>query len=169
MSGWKCRQCGEWHDELPTHYGSVAPALYFDVPEHERSMRCALSSDQCIIDDKHFFIVGNLELPVVDCNEFFSWDVWVSLSKHNFDRAAELWNTPGREREPAYFGWLCTSLPGYPTTLHIKTMVHTRPVGERPYIEIEQSDHPLSIEQRRGITLERIQQIAEMLHDEEDR
>lgn len=145
------------------HYGAAAPALWFAIPEAERERRCVLSSDQCIIDDQHFFIVGNLELLVAGVEERFSWDVWVSLSDRNFARACELWEQPGRESEPPYFGWLSTSLPGYPNTLNLKTNVHTRAVGRRPWVELEPTDHPLAVEQREGITLARVREIAELV------
>jgi hypothetical protein len=147
------------------HYGAAAPALWFMIPEAEREQRCVLSSDQCIIDDKHFFIVGNLEIPVAGLDEPFSWDVWVSLSDTNFARACELWQKERRESEPPYFGWLSTALPCYPNTLNLKTRVHTREVGRRPWVELEPTDHPLAVEQREGITLARVQEIAEaVLH-----
>jgi hypothetical protein len=151
------------HDDLPMHYGAAAPALWFLIPEAEREQRCLLSSDQCIIDGKYFFIVGNLEIPVAGVDERFSWDVWVSLSDKNFSRACELWEREGRQSEPPYFGWLSTSLPGYPDTLSLKTMVHTREVGRRPWVELEPTDHPLAVEQREGITLARVQEIAELV------
>lgn len=165
MQGYRCRRCGEHHDEPPLHYGFQAPASWYLVPEGERSQRCLLSSDQCVIDDKHFFVVGNLELPVIGSERRFSWDVWVSLSAQNFGRAFDLWKQPGRESEPPYFGWLNSSVPGYSETLSLKTMVHTRPVGVRPLIELEPTDYPLAVEQRTGITWDRVQEIAEaVLH-----
>lgn len=95
-------------------------------------------------------------------DEVFSWGVWVSLSRENFSRSADLWDTLGREAEKPYFGWLTTDLPVYsPTTLNLKTHVHTRPVGERPNVELEPTDHPLAVEQRAGITLDRVREIAE--------
>jgi hypothetical protein len=91
----------------------------------------------------------------------FSWGVWVSLSRENFSRTADLWDTPGREAEKPSFGWLTTDLPVYPTaTLNLKTHLHTRPVGERPFVELEPTDHPLAVEQRTGITLDRVREIA---------
>jgi hypothetical protein len=105
-----------------------------------------------VIDDEHFFVRGLLEIPVLDSDGPFAWSVWVSSSKANFQRATELWNDSNRVSEPAYFGWLCNSIPGYPETLHLKTAVHTREVGLRPLIELEATDHLLSIEQRNGIT-----------------
>lgn len=87
-----------------------------------------------------------------------------SLSGANFERVHSLWTTPGREQEPPYFGWLSTELALYdPTTLQLKTHVHTQPVGQRPLIELEPTDHPLAVEQRTGITLARVQEFAETL------
>lgn len=60
-----------------------------------------------------------------------------------------------------YLGWLQSALPYEPTTLNLKTSVQTMPIGERPNIIVELSDHPLSIEQHHGITMARVQQIAE--------
>lgn len=162
MSGWRCRCCGEWHDELPMHYSAPAPALWYLIPEGEREARSELSTDLCLIDGEHGFIVGNLEIPVRGSEQFFSWDVWVSLSAANFRRTLELWEQPGREAEPPYFGWLCTRLPCYPETLHLKTLVQTRAVGRRPRVELEPTDYPLAVEQREGMTVERVREIAEI-------
>jgi hypothetical protein len=163
MRRWQCGSCGEWHDGFPLAYGPPAPVLWFTIPEDERERRALLSSDLCLIDEQHGFIVGNLEIPIIGSEKHFSWDAWVSLSLPNFKRAFQLWEQPGRESEPPYFGWLSSLLPGYPETLHLKTMVHTREVGRRPRIELEPTDHPLAVEQRRGITWERVQEIAELV------
>lgn len=159
---YKCSTCGETHDGLPFTFGSPAPAMWFGLPEDERDARAELSSDQCIIDEKWFFILGRIEIPVTDADENFYWLAWVSVSEANFLRMSELWETPGRENEPPYFGWLNTSLPCYDeSTIDVKTNLHTRPIGERPLIELEPTDHPLAVEQRNGINLARVQQIAE--------
>lgn len=161
VAGYTCRGCGQHHSELPMHYGAPAPAQWLSIPEPQRGERAALTSDTCVIDGRHFFVVGNLEIPVHGFQERFSWDVWVSLSAESFARARELWDRHGRESEPPYFGWLCTALPGYPDTVALKTHVHTREVGRRPFVELEATTHPLAVEQRAGISLERVQEIAE--------
>ncbi|MFJ1592254.1 DUF2199 domain-containing protein [Kitasatospora albolonga] len=122
---------------------------------------CLLSSDQCVIQAQHYFVKGLIEIPVIGSDEVFSWGAWVSLSRENFSRAADVWETPGRESEKPYFGRLTTDLPVYsPTTLNLKTNVHTRPIGRRPFIELEPTDHPLAVEQRSGITQDRVREIA---------
>lgn len=78
-----------------------------------------------------------------------------------FSRAAYLWDMPERESEKPYFGWLTTDLPVHsPTPLNLKTNVHTRPIGRRPFVELEPTDDPLAVEQRTGITRDRVREIA---------
>ncbi|MFF3311509.1 DUF2199 domain-containing protein [Streptomyces sp. NPDC002952] len=146
------------------NYSTTAPH-YWD-PTFANAPDCLLSADQCVISAQHYFIKGLIEIPVIGSTTVFSWGVWVSLSRPTFARAADLWETPGREKEQPYFGWLSTDLPFYsPSTLNLKTHVHTRPLGERPVIELEPTDHPLSVEQRTGITLDRVRVITEtVLH-----
>jgi hypothetical protein len=159
--GFTCTTCGQYHMELPMCFGQPAPALWLQMPEAERARRGELSSDQCVIDDEHYFVLGRIILPVVDGPEPFCWLAWVSLSKENFLRASERWCAEGRESEPPYFGWLQSALPYSPTTLSLRTNVLTQPVGQRPLIELEPAEHPLSVEQRRGITMARVREIAE--------
>lgn len=144
-------------------FGADAPAPYYLIPQEDRETRSELTSDLCMIDTEHFFIRGCLEIPVVDGPRPFVWGVWTSLSMQSFKRVGEMWESAGRENEPPFFGWLCTALPLYPDTLHLKTHVHTRPVGQRPYVELEPTDHPLAVEQREGITMDRVREIAEAL------
>ncbi len=56
-----------------------------------------------------------------------------------------------------------TTLPVYPSTLSLKTHVHTRPVGVRPFVELEPTDHPLAVELRTGIAMQRVREIAGVL------
>ena len=124
-----------------------------------------MTADLCVIDQIDFFVRGHLELPIQGSTEPFIYAVWVSLSETNFARTRALWNDAARAGEPPYFGWCSTSLPGYPETLNLKTLVHTRAVGPVPLIELEPTDHPLAVEQRTGITWERIRAISELLCD----
>ncbi|WP_332757398.1 DUF2199 domain-containing protein [Streptomyces sp. MT206] len=151
------------------NYMADAPAVW--DPAFAEADDCLLSSDQCVIHARHYFVKGLIEIPVIGSDEVFSWAVWVSLSRENFSRAADRWETPGREAEEPYFGWLTTDLSVYsPTTLNLKTHVHTRPVGERPFVELEPTDHPLAVEQCTGITRDRLQEIAAaVLHSLGDR
>jgi hypothetical protein len=158
--GCVCRCCGERHDELPFSYHAEAP----DHWPGRRTRRSRLTGETCVIRGKSFFIRALVRLPVRDAAEDFAWGVWVSLSEANFRRTVALWETPGRETEPPMFGWFSTELPVYePSTINLKTMVHMRPVGERPLLELEPTDHPLAVEQREGIDLARVRELADLV------
>ncbi len=161
MTGYICSTCGNRHNEMPMCFGSNAPALYHSIPEAERSSRVELTTDQCVIDNQHFFVLGRILIPVIDGSGPFIWMAWVSLSEANFLRTSALWETHGREKEPSYFGWLQSSLPYEQTTLNMKAQLQTMTLGERPNIWLEESEHPLAKEQRNGISMARVQQIAE--------
>jgi hypothetical protein len=160
---WICSQCGETHDDLPLCYGAEAPDLYASIPESERDARAELTSDLCVIDQQYFFVLGRICIPVRGSVDLFLWLAWVSLSQPNFERTLALWDTAGRESEPPYFGWLSTQLPVYPSTLNLKTSVHTMPVGERPTVIVRDEEHPLAQEQHQGISPSHLQAIAEQL------
>ncbi|GIF08782.1 DUF2199 domain-containing protein [Actinoplanes siamensis] len=154
-----CAICGSTHSGPPLSF--AAPAPEFWRPEMAEADGCLLDSDLCVISGERFFIRGLIELPVWDTGDVFTYSMWVSLSRQNFTRAVDVWEEPGRETEPPYFGWLSNEIGGYePSTLNLKTMVHTRPVGQPPYIELEPTGHPLAIEQRAGIFRSRVEEIA---------
>ena len=161
MHGFHCTTCGEFHEELPLTLGSPAPAAWYAVPENEREERTALSSDQCIVDGEHFFLLGRLELPIVSQQEPFTWLTWVSVSESNFDRASELWHVEGRESEPDYFAWVQSALPYGESTLNLRAALRTQPLGERPLVVLEPTEHPLALEQQFGITYARVQELVE--------
>lgn len=163
-AGYTCGFCGEHHDDLPLSYRTKAPVYWSSALEGDPDS--GLDEELCVIKGEHFFVQGNLDIPIIGAgNETFTWGVWVSLSPDSFARTVELWTEPGRESEPPYFGWLSTELPVYApqSTVNLKTRVVTQPVGTRPLIHLELSDHPLSVEQHNGITRERIEEIAQLV------
>jgi hypothetical protein len=161
IRGYTCNCCGDYKDELPTSYGTIAPVYYDFAPSEERVKRFELDDDLCIMDNEHFFIRGCIEIPIIGTNEHLLWGVWVSLSEANFKKTKELWNKQ-ELLEPMY-GWLSTALPCYPDTVNLKALVHPRANGIRPYIELEPIDHPLAMDFKNGVTIEHVQQIAEEL------
>jgi hypothetical protein len=158
-----CANCGKQHEGPPYSYEIEAPDLWSGMTKQRREKRGELSSDLCTIDDEYFFIKGNLWIPVVDAEKVFNWTVWVSLSKEDFDRSVEIWDFAGREKEPGYSGRLSNELPLYPSSLNLTAIVHTLGVGERPSIQLEPTNHSLALEQSLGITMKRVQQIAEQV------
>lgn len=163
----KCASCDEIHEGMPS-FGAGAPLSYFEVPEAEREARCSLGTDDCVIDGKFFFVRGCLDIPVHGQSEAFSWGVWVSLSEQSYLKWLEHFDKDHRSHIGPFFGWLNAWLQPYPDTVNIKTQVHLRDHGIRPYVEVEPTDHPLSVEQRDGITVDRLSEIYSlMIHGNE--
>ena len=158
MFRFKCESCDEWHEGMPT-FGASAPLYYYAIPEAERDTRCNLTLDTCVIDRKFFFVRGCIEIPVDGTDEPFIWGVWVSLSREHFEEFVALYEKPLRAAHGPYFGWLSASLKTYPDTENLKTMVHLRDGGLRPCIELEPTDHPLALEQKKGIPVERVAEL----------
>ncbi|MEC6743092.1 DUF2199 domain-containing protein [Pseudomonas sp. SD17-1] len=161
MQGFHCATCGEYHDELPTTFGAPAPAAWYDLPQAEREQRAPLSSDQCIIDDTHHFVLGRLEIPIIGSPEPFVWLTWVTVSEADFYRTSELWETPGREREPPYAARVQSEFPYEVSTLNLKATLQTQALGDRPLVFVDAGDHPLALQQNTGITHDQARQLAE--------
>lgn len=160
---WTCGCCGRQFSTLPLDFACRTPDHWFQIPEAERENRAKLSSDVCIIDDKDFFVRGCLEIPIIGQEDCFNWGVWVSVSRESFMRIHELWDSPDVQDEPPKFGWLCNNISVYPTTLSLKTNLYLRAGNRRPSIQLEPTDHPLAVEQRTGISIKRVEEIAALL------
>ena len=164
MFTFKCRTCGDVHEGIPS-FGWDYPIQYLEVPEAERSHRCVLTADTCTINDEWFFVRGCLDIPIAGEDQPFSWGVWTSLSQQNFAHFQELYGESQRSHHGPFFGWLCSHIRIYPATLNLKTRVHLRDDSLRPFVELEPTDHPLAVEQREGITPDRVAEIYErMIH-----
>lgn len=148
---------------LSLDFACTGPDHWFQIPEPERQHRGKLDTDICIIDDKDIFVRGCLEIPVIGQDDCFIWGVWVSVSKESFARILELWDAPLIENEPPKFGWLCNNISIYPTTLNLKAHLHLRGGSSRPSVELESTGHPLAVEQRQGISIKRVEEIAASL------
>jgi hypothetical protein len=166
--GFACTVCGEQHDILPLSYSIKAPLAVAAIPPEELEQRVVFSLDQCVIDGRDFYLRGRIPNTIEGKDDHFIWGVWAEVSPKNFIRTNELWAADGRENEAPFPGWLNTELFLYGDTINLEVHVHTMPVCRRPHFEVADKNHSLGIEQKSGITLERIQQIAEaILHRNE--
>ena len=157
---WTCHCCGKQHNELPLAMGHESPDPWLGLSDAERESRGEISSDACIIDGQHFFVLGCLDIPIIGSTDVFRWLAWVSVSEKSFVRIGDLWETDIRDTEPPFFGWLSNRISSYPNTFALKTNLYLRNHGARPFIHLEPTDHPLAVEQREGISLKRVEEIV---------
>jgi hypothetical protein len=158
-----CRCCGDVHVGLPAwHFDMPVQALA--IPTSDRAMRMQLTADDCVIDQREFYIKALLEVPVIGVDEPFTWGVWLSLSEASHEQYVALFHDEQRA-SASFFAWLCNTVPGFPETQLLKTMIHIRPYPTRPSVELEPTDHPLAIAQRTGLSRSQAIELAEgLLH-----
>lgn len=165
VMSYQCTVCGELHEGLPD-IGADKPDYWWNVPDEEREQRVELTPDTCVIDGEEFFIRGIIHIPVHGRREDFGFGVWVSQKEENFHTYVK--NFDSADIGP-FFGWLSTRLACYDEdTLSLKTMAHFRGGGRRPSIELEPTEHPLAVDQRDGITLERAWEIVHFYTDSDE-
>jgi hypothetical protein len=157
-----CSRCGQPHPGPAFHHDFPAPDAWTQLSDRRRELRGYLEDELCVVDDQHF-IKGNLWITVKDADQDLDWTVWAAISAAGFERSVELWDQAGRESEPAYAGTLANEIPLFPGSLGLPLQVNTLSVGERPWLQLLPGDHALVEEQLGGISIARVQEIAELL------
>lgn len=89
--------------------------------------------------------------------------VWVSHKKENFKIYLEHFDS---DAIGPFFGWLSTEIDYFAeSTLNLKTHAVYQGHGQRPRIVLLESEHPLYLQQRDGITLAEAWKIAHFYQD----
>jgi hypothetical protein len=160
---WTCPCCGLKHAGL---FDLVVPKPDYWLGADRRDNREILGAnniwteDFCVINGDDYFLRAVLTLPIKGIADAqFAYGVWTTLSKANFDLYVRTFDSGMQGHLGPWFGWLSNRLAGYPETLSLKCSVQPRDDRRRPAITLEPTEHPLSLEQRDGITLDRLFEI----------
>jgi hypothetical protein len=162
-TGFDCTVCGKHHDILPLSFSVKAPRAASLIPVPELEQRVLITPDQCVVDGRDFYLRGRIPVPILGFDEPFIWGVWAEVGPKNFIHTVEMWKVEGREAEPPFPGWMDTEIALYGDTINVEVDVWTQRVGRRPHFRLIDPEHPLAVEQRDGITMERAEQIAAMM------
>jgi hypothetical protein len=160
--GYTCTICGRFHDEEMRDVRAGLPEVIFALSDEERRRRVVVSpgGDFATLDGERHFVRALLEVPIPSEDDCFGWGVWVSLTAADREEVAERWLDPesvGR----SYPGRLATRLHAYGETLGLSGTLTLRDVDKLPAFDLRESAHPLVVEQRAGISLERARELAE--------
>lgn len=162
-----CPSCGVIHDGLfdlatgaPSQWTSGIPPR----PNSQISLEGDfLSEDFCVLEGQYFFIRCQLRLPLVGAeDDAFAFGIWCSLSADNFKLYLDHFDDDAAIALGPWFGWFCNRLLGYPETLGLKAHVLPQDHRQRPSVTLEPTDHPLSVEQRQGITYDRLMELYDL-------
>lgn len=157
---YKCATCGKEHDGAPS-FSFSEPAQFNRNAGILKKLfkKNYLDIDLCVSENSYYIRVI-LEIPIINTDEKFTWGVWVSQSKENFDYYKKHFTEDNSGRES--FGWFSNILPYYQNTLNLKTNVKFQRQGVRPKIDIEKTEHELSKDFYNGISEEKAIKIAEI-------
>ena len=158
---WTCADCGETHQgliDLACGKPEQWPGAEDKAPNSALDPNGNfLSEDFCVLDGQHFFVRAVLELPIRGSDgRHFGFGVWSTLSRQNFVRYVQTFDSGEQDELGPWFGWFSNRLKGYPDTLNLKCQVHPVSGRQRPRVLLEPADHPLAIEQQNGITFDRL-------------
>ncbi len=137
-----------------------SPYYWTTVPQPERTQRTELTSDLCSIDNEDFFIRGILLVPIRGTDEHFGWGLWTSVSKANFDRYRETFDSHEQSALGTFTGYISNQIDAYPNLLQLVVRAHLQDDNQRPKLELEPTDHPLAVDQREGISQDRVVQLV---------
>jgi len=162
----KCSRCGDIHEGSPS-FAFRAPDHYAWLSDEQKASLGKLSDDFCTIthdEGTDYFVRAILEVPIHGVEEPFLWGVWVSLSKKSFDRDDETFDDPVEGE--GFFGWVCNDIDVYPYPSTRPADVRVQLGNQRPKVILhkrDSEDDPLVIDQTRGISVARAQELAEQV------
>jgi len=141
-------------------------ALY--IPEKNRDELVKLGKDECVIEEKYYYLRGCIEIPVHGFQEPFIWGTWVELQEHDFMEYTSLKKGFDRTQKGPYYTRLSAHFRAYSENCeHLNLRLYPRNLGTRPLLELEPTEHPMAVEQRNGISTARLAEIYEtMVHGE---
>lgn len=161
---WTCGTCADehgWPFDLAAR--SPDPWPHGEVYEHNGALRLDgdfLSEDFCVLGGKHFMIRCVLTIPVQGVNEDFGFGCWSTLSRENFEKYIDGFDS-GHDPEGQFWsGWLVNQLETFVTgTDPIAMWVQPRADRQRPLLWVQDDAHPLAVAQEEGISADRVLEI----------
>jgi hypothetical protein len=136
------------------------PDDIWDLSEEERQERGWLSDDLCVLDESRFFVRGLLEIPIPELENRFAYGAWAEVDADVWQEVLELWRDEGGRLHPPFPGELANELAPYRGTRGLRVAIQLGPLEVVPSLRLEDDDHPLVRDQRRGITAERSDELA---------
>ena len=149
----------EFHPTLPLSWEIDRPACYdaqaagdWEVTEHTARWQQA--------DTVQRFYRGTVQVPVFDAPECFEFSVWIATDQDSYQAVQRRLESGADDGIAGPFpGRLACNLPGYPDTLDLPVQVRVVPGSAEPLVAIDAADHPLAVEQHRGVSMARIHEL----------
>jgi hypothetical protein len=147
---WRCRHCGETHEDLPTDFGWQLPDEVWALGQEAREAHLAWSTDVCHHEGR-WFLRGVLGLPFTFDAGRWGWGCWAEVREETVKTRWSLQDGDGSHLPPEA-GILACEIPGYPDAKGLPLQVHWGRAELRPTFHLATDLwHPLALDQRNGI------------------
>ena len=161
-----CSDCGKDLDEHDLDAGFELPDVVWAIPPEEREERAIYTPDLCALDGKRFFIRGVAYVRVHGGRADFGWGLWAEVPEDVFEWYRSVYDSELRAGSHAR-GLIANTPPGYESLAEQSTTLVFRVGRERPKLELLPSSHGLYVEQRDGISEQRLHEIIGTLQPED--
>ena len=120
------------------------------------------------LDGERFWVKAVLPLPVHAAPEPLVFGVWVEVEPAQLETMSDAWNR-GTIHERRYRGTLDMIVWPYRNALGLAVELEYGAPEDRPLAHVLGAEHELALDQRDGITLDRVRELAERIaHMEQD-
>jgi hypothetical protein len=157
-----CTDCGQEHPLDRLEVAFHRPDVVAEVGSNERQARVQEGNDLCVLDGKRFFVRALLPLPVADSELPYNIGLWVEVSRRDFERVYELWDSPEQSQEPAFLAHVANDISIHPPVSCLEGMLSLTGRTTRPILTLRPAEHPLVGEQVRGITPHRVAEYSRL-------
>ncbi|MGR3758830.1 DUF2199 domain-containing protein [Roseobacteraceae bacterium NS-SX3] len=161
----QCRCCGATFAQLLSLTCDRPDICPDDMPVQDNSAVLAergdiLTEDFCRLGELRF-VRAVLAVPLADSRgEEFLLGTWASLSPEDFETYLDLFDMQETESMGSRPAWLANAVPPGLST-PAACMLHMRPAGQYPELQVSETSHPLAALQSQGAALE---ELLEMLY-----
>jgi hypothetical protein len=153
----KCKCCGKELGEFTLDIAYEMPDIVWSIPKEERKEKAKFNTDLCQYKGKNY-LRGIAYIPIQGTDTNFGWGLWVEVNEDTFQKYLEVYEVDA-SKEPPVEGFLANTPPDYEDTNTLKVKIQFSSPTERPIIVLEPSEHKLALEQKHGISIERVHEL----------
>jgi hypothetical protein len=153
-----CSICGETHDALRA-WARGRPDHWIGLSLEQRE-HGACNDDLCRTPDGYHFVRAVIEMPLLGGPEpTFQLGVWSLLGPADYDRYIDTFDHDDQSKLGPMPGLLANEVSGFPGSRALKVRLLPQDHGQRPFLQLAPSDHPLAVAQRSGISFAKAHQL----------
>lgn len=160
METYTCQICGKTH-EIYFGLDSPLPQILWNIDKEEYDERVDEMNGQYFLDKELMLIKGTILIYLKnEIEPYFNWQVWVSVTKEEFNKTLETVEKVGVSNTDSlcFKGKLESVLPFYDKSIGLSVYLKSNKEVSHFFIEVEE-DSVLKEDQTNGVSKERVMEL----------